>query len=184
MFESGWPTHILKTNIGDDNYCEQLFQYLISTYGDEWPNSFAQKDIFTDTQHRNQIYDKVTHFIYENVKNLFQKAFGTVPNHFIKTFATNHSNIGLHQHQGSLLSGVFYVYCSAGQLRLHDPRVNAQRGYPNDLQHYFKPKVIQPNMGDIIIFPSFLQHEVSNNTSTEPRIIMPFDVFGDLDNFG
>ena len=184
MFDTAWPTHILKTNIGDNDSCEQLFQYLLSTYGNEWPNSFSQKDIFTHPEHKNSIFDIVQVFITNNVKSFFQETFGTIPNHIIRTFATNHSNIGVHQHQGSLVSGIFYVYCTAGDLRLHDPRANAQRGYPNQLQHYFQPKVIQPKIGDIIMFPSFLQHEVTNNFSKEPRVIMPFDVFGDLDNFG
>jgi hypothetical protein len=184
MITTEWPTHVLHKNIEDVAYCEELFQYLMSTYGTEWPNSFSQTDILTDKKHANPILEQAGWFIFDNVSKFFQKAFSTVPKHIIKTFATNHTNIGLHQHQGSLISGVFYVYCNSGQLRLHDPRVNAQRGYPNSLQDYFKPKVIEPKTGDIVIFPSFLQHEVANNTSKEPRIILPFDVFGDQDHFG
>jgi hypothetical protein len=183
MIESGWVTHILHSNIDDNAYCEELFQYLLSTYGNEWPNSFSQIDILKNKEHKNPILDQAGQYIQNSVEHFFQTAFGIVPKHYTKTFATHHQNIGLHQHQGSLISGVFYVYCNSGDLRLHDPRVNAQRGYPNELQSYFKPKVLQPKTGDLVLFPSFLQHEVSNNKSNEPRVIMPFDVFGDLDNF-
>tara|TARA_A200000159_G_C7285815_1_gene323528 strand:- start:642 stop:1196 length:555 start_codon:yes stop_codon:yes gene_type:complete len=184
MLNSEWPTHILHSNIKDTDYCQELFHYLISTYGDEWPNSFAQKDIFSHTDHKNPIFDKAQSFIQSSIQELFFIAFQTIPKHIVKTFATNHTNIGLHQHQGSLISGVFYVYCESGLLTLHDPRLNAQRGYPNELQKYFEPKKIAPKTGDIILFPSFLQHEVAYNLSKQPRVIMPFDVFGDQDHFG
>ena len=184
MIETVWPTHILHTNIDDNYYCEELFQYLISTYSDVWPNSFAQKDIFTDPEHKNPLFTRANIFIKQNVSTMFGQTFGCFPKHFIKAFATNHQNIGIHQHQGSLLSGVFYVYCNSGEIRFHDPRVNAQRGYPNELQRYFSPKTYKPKTGDLLLFPSFLQHEVSNNLSKEPRVIMPFDVFGDQEDFG
>ena len=184
MFTTGWPTHILKTNIQDNEYCTKLFDYLISKYSNDWPNSFSQEDILTHPKHKHEILDKAGWFIYDNVKWFFQKAFSTVPKHFVKTFATSHQTIGLHQHSGSLISGVFYVFAEDGELILHDPRLNAQRGYPNVMQDYFKPVRLQPKMGDIIIFPSFLQHEVPNNNTKTTRVLMPFDVFGDLDHFG
>ena len=57
-----------------------------------------------------------------------------------------------------MISGVFYVYCESGLLTLHDPRLNAQRGYPNELQKYFEPKKIAPKTGDIILCHGYNQH--------------------------
>jgi predicted 2-oxoglutarate/Fe(II)-dependent dioxygenase YbiX len=45
---------------------------------------------------------------------------------------------------------------------------------------HFSPQIISPIDGDIVIFPSYLWHEVSS-VSFGNRITMPFDVFYDLD---
>ena len=75
MLNSEWPTHILHSNIKDTDYCQEVFHYLISTYGDEWPNSFSQKDIFSHTDHKNPIFDKAQRYIESNVEQFFQTVF-------------------------------------------------------------------------------------------------------------
>ena len=86
----------------------------------------------------------------------------------------------MHQHSGAVISGVFYVNVPHGNLRLLDPRLNAQRGYPSKFQNYFKPIELVPEQGDVILFPSFVWHEVTS-FQTQQRVILPFDVYVDND---
>jgi len=181
MITTVWPTHILYRNIDDVSYCLELFNYFIGKYTNDWPDSFNKQDVFTHPTHKHSILDKAQAFIDSNIKEFFKTAFNYIPPHTTKTFATNHATIGVHTHQGSLISGIFYVNVSAGELVLHDPRLNAQRGYLDQMQKYFEPVRIQPQSGDLIIFPSFLQHEVPQNVIQKPRVIMPFDTYGDMD---
>jgi uncharacterized protein (TIGR02466 family) len=182
MIVTGWPTHVYLDNIQNDEYILELYQYLITEYsGRDWPTSFSQKNLYTNN---DPIFQKAKDYIAQQIDYFAKEVFKVEnPQLHTRLFCTNHHTIGMHQHSGSIISGVFYVAVneqSKSVLRLHDPRTNAVRAYPPDYQSYFEPKVMQPKIGDIIIFPSFLQHEVPfNQNPNEPRIIMPFDVFAD-----
>jgi len=182
MLFAGWPTHVYTDNIHDDEYTLGLYQKLIAEYSNtDWPTSFSNKNLLSNN---NPIFQKAKDFILKKIDYYIHRVFKiSNPTIHTRLFCTNHHTIGMHQHSGSVVSGVFYVAVneqSKSVLKLHDPRINAVRAYPPEYQEYFEPMVLQPKMGDIVIFPSFLQHEVPfNQNPNEPRIIMPFDVFAD-----
>ena len=83
-------------------------------------------------------------------------------------------------HSGTFMSGVFYVKCpeGAGRIRFYDPRphisTSADMKYYNggDTYHWFPPI---PNT--LIMFPSWLEHDVEINKSQEERISISFNIF-------
>ena len=93
--------------------------------------------------------------------------------HVYREGATHH----IHNHLGSQFTGILYLATPpvGGELVLHDPRGNANRGYNSNLNHMFDPIVLKPQAGDLFIFPSFVWHNVE--TVKDMRICMPFDVW-------
>jgi hypothetical protein len=93
--------------------------------------------------------------------------------HVYRQGATHH----IHNHLGSQFTGILYLATPpvGGELVLHDPRGNANRGYNSNLNHIFEPVVLKPQAGDLFIFPSFVWHNVE--TVKDMRICMPFDVW-------
>jgi len=63
-----------------------------------------------------------------------------------------------------------------GEIIFTDPRQNANRGYDNCFQEWFKPLKITPTCGDIVVFPSYLYHYVTTYQSNI-RIALPVDLF-------
>lgn len=86
----------------------------------------------------------------------------------------------LHNHSGSVISGVFYLLSEestlGGELVFSDPRTNANRGYGTDFQPQFDYTKIQPRTGDVYIFPSFLYHFVMPYAGTL-RLCVPVDLY-------
>ena len=87
----------------------------------------------------------------------------------------------LHNHSHGHLSSCFYLSvdegASGGEIRFFDPRGNFNRGY-SFVKEHFAPKVIQPSLGDFIIFPSSLFHDVSYHKG-ENRIVLIVDLYID-----
>lgn len=65
-----------------------------------------------------------------------------------------------HNHGHSHFTSVYYKYVSGegGELILHDPRTNANRGFPQEFGKHFAPFVIEPKTGMTIVFPSYVYH--------------------------
>jgi len=82
-------------------------------------------------------------------------------------------------HAQTFLSGVFYVKVpkNSGRIRLFDPRSHINTApdmvYYNDgnTYHWYEP---EENM--LLIFPSWLEHDVEVNNSREERISIAFNV--------
>jgi len=183
----GWPTHVLHENIGNETYVHELFNHFMQNYrmDDQWPTSNTDVDVFRDKDHYTPAFDRLIGYIDDTVRDYCSAVFGlgqqAANKLTTKTHVSNHNNIRGHQHSGSVVSGIFYIRApKGGDLILSDPRSNAVRGYPDPFKHYFKEQIITPKDGDIIIFPSYLWHEV-NGDNDEPRISMPFDTFYDYD---
>lgn len=78
-----------------------------------------------------------------------------------------------HEHIDSLLSGVYYpkVPANAGQLMFQDPRGTR---WPFNRNVFY----IQPEEGDIILFPSWLMHTVLPTEGGDARVSIAFNVPG------
>lgn len=96
------------------------------------------------------------------------------------THAHNH----LHRHPGYLFSGVYYLQVpgQAGSLNFHDPRADVRMLRPRfaaDTTFTNFLVRIQPEPGLLVLFPSWLPHNVDPNLSPEPRVAISFDIAGE-----
>ena len=86
-----------------------------------------------------------------------------------------------HHHPNSLLSGAFYVDAphGSGALVFTEPRYGKlmeNRAGRDENAMIHKHQRIIPTTGRLVIFPSYLEHQVELTTSVEPRIIYSFNV--------
>ncbi len=86
-----------------------------------------------------------------------------------------------HNHGDCLLSSALYVNVpeKSGEIKFYDPRPAKQMASTigmdkNSLQHQ-SIKVL-PKRGMFVVFPSFLEHEVTMTMSETPRIVYSFNV--------
>ncbi|MBI04272.1 MAG: hypothetical protein CMI96_00465 [Pelagibacteraceae bacterium] len=86
-----------------------------------------------------------------------------------------------HHHGNSSLSAAYYVKApeNCGNIVFYDPRPAPVYSHPiatepnrlNSTVHSIKPKD-----GSLILFPSYLDHSVDPNTSSEERVVISFNV--------
>ena len=90
----------------------------------------------------------------------------------------------LHEHPESILSGVYYVQADekSGCLRFRDPRAAKRMspwpiapGSKKDERHWDRVSY-QPKPGRMIMFPSWLAHDVEANMSEKERISISFNL--------
>lgn len=181
MIENGlnnlWATPIYKSHI---EYSDEIISYILSTHTNP---SFSKslniigKNIFDDVNLKSF---KETHIIpkfHEYCKpyfDLYDKDFD------IKGWLGGYSagySMPKHNHSGSQISGIFYLLVDdkGGDLILHDPRTNANRGYKDELLSMFKSITFKPKTNDVIIFPSFLYHNVEMYKGSI-RLALPVDL--------
>ena len=87
-----------------------------------------------------------------------------------------------HIHPNSLFSGVYYVKSNinSGRIKIMDPRPGAQHIMParkpgNPGRDMWRDASLDPVVGRIIMFPSWLWHSVEENKSDDIRISVSFN---------
>lgn len=81
----------------------------------------------------------------------------------------------LHSHNSAHLSGVYYISANdTGNLRFLNP--SNILGNCNFNAPYVRDFEFTPSDGDLIIWPSWVPHEVEPNLSEKPRINIAFDI--------
>tara|TARA_Y100000590_G_C15630310_1_gene980963 strand:- start:19 stop:624 length:606 start_codon:yes stop_codon:yes gene_type:complete len=86
-----------------------------------------------------------------------------------------------HNHPNAYLSSAYYVKFpkSSGNIKFYDPREQKNIRYPKikKFTEMSAPIVeIAPKEGDLLIFPAYLYHAVSENLAEDDRIIVSFNV--------
>ena len=79
----------------------------------------------------------------------------------------------LHLHPNSLLSGSFYLTVpeGAGPIVFRDPRMGVvMAGFPGVGVNCQKDMEIQPKVGQLVVFPHWLEHRVEANEADSSRI--------------
>ena len=91
-----------------------------------------------------------------------------------------------HLHPNSLFSGVYYVKSQpkSGRLKIYDPRSVSQMVMPikkpgNPGRDMWRDATLDPVIGRIIMFPSWLWHSVDENQSNDIRISVSFNFIQD-----
>jgi uncharacterized protein (TIGR02466 family) len=84
-----------------------------------------------------------------------------------------------HIHPNSVISGTFYVDTTdkSSSIKFEDPRMgffmNAPKLQPKKQLSRFH--IIQPKSGDVVLFESWLRHEVPRNQTNKPRVSISFN---------
>jgi len=84
----------------------------------------------------------------------------------------------LHMHEGSLLSGSFYLKVPAGSgaLCFRDPRPGVTHGaIKGSVPNGHADIHLKPSTALLVLFPSWMEHYVEPHESDEPRICIAFN---------
>jgi len=107
-------------------------------------------------------------YITPHVKDYFKEHWGSemdVSELSVGMWAvcnTGSEGLEMHNHEWGLLTTVYYPLDSDSCIVMADPRHNANRGYPADIANgHFAKLRIAPKAGDLLLFPSFVYHQVS-----------------------
>lgn len=89
---------------------------------------------------------------------------------------------GTHSHPNAILSGVFYLQVPTGSAPLvfHDPRQKKHFiYYPTKFPSETNSNIIQyePKKGLLLMWESWLEHEVPKNNSVDGRITIAFNLY-------
>ena len=90
----------------------------------------------------------------------------------------NHS---AHIHPNSVVSGTTYISMPSGSsaIKFEDPRHSMMMAAPSrikDAKEYLKPFIyVNPSVGDVLLWESWLRHEVPANNSSDERISISFN---------
>ena len=87
----------------------------------------------------------------------------------------------MHNHQNCYFSSAYYVKKpkNSGDITFFDPKEAKTYRFPK-IEKYTKYSseavTIKPEEGDLLIFPSYLYHEVGVNLSEDDRVVISFNV--------
>ena len=86
-----------------------------------------------------------------------------------------------HNHQNCYLSAAYYIKKpkNSGEISFYDPKEVRTYRFPeikNYTNYSAEVKTIKPEEGDLLIFPSYLYHDVGINSSDEDRIVVSFNI--------
>ena len=111
---------------------------------------------------------------------LAQMGVRDVPFH-LQSWVNLHDRGGfnfLHVHEGSLLSGSFYLKVPPGSGRFvfRDPRPGVVHGYVKGaVPNGYRDIHLAPEAGLLVLFPCWMEHFVEPHDSDEPRIAIAFN---------
>jgi uncharacterized protein (TIGR02466 family) len=90
-----------------------------------------------------------------------------------------------HIHPDDLFAGVYYVSVpeNSGSIIFKNPAINLQyhvrESLVENINQFIAPNwVLKPKPGMLLLFPGWLEHYVEPNTSTEDRISIAFNIYG------
>ena len=133
-------------------------------------------------------YKSIKSFIVDEVNKLFYKKLNVNPNVTIDITQSwfNYNRKGnthhIHNHRNSIISGIMYLQGTSGTtvfkrpndlsfVNLFDFDIQLENEY-NNREFYMLPQV-----GKLILFPSMLEHYVTENKNNETRITLSFNTF-------
>ncbi len=171
-----WPTPVLKTKFETPS---GVIEHLLTEYGDANKKSanVSGDNLFDDlelVEFRQNIVVPVFKQYCNPYFDLDKKDYDLRA--WLTGYGTGYA-MPKHNHSGSHLSAVFYLLVDkkGGELILHDPRTNANRGYKDEFNNMFEMERFNPETNDVIMFPSFLYHNVETYTGSL-RLAMPVDL--------
>ena len=183
MLKSGlnncWATPIYKTSITKDE-CSTLVNQIMETENISTPQSDFSEGSLTDRIPllKTLAEIKYTEF-FRDALEMDLEDFSYDLKSWL-TGSTNGYNMDIHNHSGAQFAAVFYLLAEeqdqGGELVIHDPRNNANRGFGSKFKHFFNPIEHTPSTGDVLIMPGYVYHSVRPYHSSL-RMAVPVDIF-------
>lgn len=183
--ENLWPTPVLCREIDQQDIIDQTLNVIFTDYDLKRPPADFQKDNVIEHPELVDFRDKIVKPAFNDwlLLNL-NRTLDSFEKYKMKGWITgtcNGYNMVNHNHSGSHLSAVFYLFNdnpeNNGEIIFFDPRVNANRGYDTEVWgQMFAPKKYTAKPGTCVIFPSFLYHQVTPFNGNM-RIALPVDLF-------
>ena len=87
----------------------------------------------------------------------------------------------MHNHQNCYFSAAYYVKkpINSGDITFFDPNEAKTYRFPKkekNSNYTTEAVTIRPEEGDLLIFPSYLYHEVGTNLSDKERVVVSFNI--------
>ena len=148
-------------------------------------NSYSKNSYIFDTK-----LQEIKEFCQGHINNYLEKVICPVKEKNIELYITQ-SWINVtesmqghhkHNHSNSIISGVFYIHTLKNDfITLHDPNCIAKSFMYTipETHHEYNTNVFQMPVKalDLILFPSWLEHEVRPTKTTENRVSLSFNTF-------
>jgi uncharacterized protein (TIGR02466 family) len=86
-----------------------------------------------------------------------------------------------HNHQNCYLSSAYYIKKpeNSGDITFYDPKEVKTYRFPEverNTSYSAESITVKPKEGDLLIFPSYLYHDVGVNLSDEERVVVSFNI--------
>lgn len=184
MISNLWSTPFLRS-AWSGSMREDLVNHILQTYPlDRPPSDFGDYSILDDgSEAMTNFRDKIVIPSFNNfLRNTLNKEIEDWGAYKIKGWLTGTGkdySLNHHNHSGAQVSSVFYLMCEearGGLISFTDPRQNSNRGYDTNFSSWFQSLQIEPKSGDIVVFPSFLYHNVSSYQGNI-RLAIPVDLY-------
>ena len=167
----------------------------INRHGKPYRDQSSYISTYNDDRARiEQVSDKRLDPLTAYIKNASKKYFediSVIPPDVSLYYLFNKITLGgehsLHAHPQSILSGVFYLKIpeNSPPIIFNDPRDHykyiqypTKFGNPRDMYKLLPEYVINPTEGMILLWPSWLEHQVPPSSCSEERIAIAFNVNG------
>jgi oxalate decarboxylase/phosphoglucose isomerase-like protein (cupin superfamily) len=165
-----WPTKIHYEK-GNSDLVELMLQSdVVSKHENKW---FKDTDKFTE-----QLYQKIMSAVSETWADEMPKDVDIQLNGNM-LYIEPGKGARWHWHPWGWLSGIFYLQTGVGgEFILHPSNSLVNVNKP-----WFSPYEIHPEAGDLLIFPSYLGHEVLTHKGPGTRLCLPFDLYVKSDGY-
>ena len=141
----------------------------------------------SDLTWRSPFFEELKHLLDLHVKTFVEELDFDLEGRNLKledlwiNILAEGGNHSAHIHPNSVISGTTYISMPSGSsaIKFEDPRHSMMMAAPSrikDAKEYLKPFIyINPSVGDVLLWESWLRHEVPANNSSEERISISFN---------
>jgi len=183
-----FPTFIHRSFVKDISLCNRI-EDAARNIRDLRKGTFYRGDdnnfVTDDNLHELTEFSELCKMIIEESAFAFDFYAVKRDRHYITSMwsyiTTSNYSLSTHIHQNSFFSGVFYAKApkNCGKLRLMDPRpakniINPEYERVNDANMGIYE--LHPTTGEMLMFPSWLPHDVFAGQSEEERISVAFNI--------